>query len=681
MIFDVVDENGKVIPIRSLWEVEDKLLVVVRSARSRWCQSMMVQIKEANLKPKVIIFSKDAVSWKKQTSYKGEVYSLISDCFKILDQCEGGLFIMSPGDICRCCFVPAYPGHQPDFGQYQEGKTPPSRAVSVLRFALVAIGFSITESSFVATVAVAPTVFPAGVGTQSSGALFLSFAVATIFSPKIVQKLTPRPALIFGLLTFVFYIACTLFCFLGSSSLNYSLLITSSILAGIGGAALWTAEGLYMSRSAEAYSLNQKGSCEFTTRTFQGTNGEVETNPTDFLSGVFNTIFQISMPGGYLLAYVSNHLYGAPIMYGVLFLFALFGTVLAGCVNCPRKRQARSVTTTLSFRERGRGQTRVTRTNSAAGDRSPKRLHHKKSFQNTKGTTSWIPSFITNPLRTLLSAISGSAMVKVFFSDIRIALLVPYNMSMGTMACLLNTYINARVVGPLYSSVSYIECYVALLGVTAALLAPVFSFIASSYSRFAVVSIGCFAWSLEIITLMLLLGCSSNTVRSVIPVVYVLHGIGFSVWQGTATAIHADLHSATGKDSQGSSFLEASFAHMKLWSAIASGIGFLVIPSISVSVLLPSVLLLVVIGLAACASCLLRSRAPHFIDSDDEDVDLYMKKASSLNAVPNNFTITDGTSSPSVFAPCAYLLPIADEVDTDDSENSPLLEIRVSERE
>ena len=676
MIFEIADENGKGIPIQNLWSQKDTLLVVVRSARGRWCQSMLKQIEEANLQLKIIITSRDAVTWKRSSRYKGEVYTLIDDCFEVLDQSQGGLFVMSPGNECRYSFVPAYPGQQPDFSQYKEGKTPRSGTVSVLRFAIVAIGFSIVESSFVATVAIAPAVFPSGVGTQSSGALFFSFAIATIFSPKVVQKLTPRPALIFGLSTFVLYVACTLFCYISSSSLDYPLLITSSILSGIGGAALWTAEGLYLSRSAQAYSINLKGSCSYITRAFQGVSGKTHQNPTDLLSGVFNTIFQISMPGGYVLAYVTNHLYGAPIMYGVLLLFALFGTVLAGCVQCPKKRVTGSVTSALSFSMRKGGE-RVKRTTSAAGDRSPKRKYlHKASFKKRNGLIGHFPDFVINFTDSLHSAVWESAIVQVLLSDDRIALLIPYNMSMGAMASLLNTYINARVVAPLYSSVSVIESYVALLGVTAALLAPIISYIGAYYSRFIVVCIGCLCWSLELITLMLICESTKDTVRMLIPFVYVLHGVGFSVWQGTATAIHADLHSAqTGK---GSSFLEASFAHMKLWSAIASGVGFFVIPVVSVSVLLPSVLILVIIGLAACAFCLLQNRVPTQLDSDDEEVFSFIKKASSLNAFPIMEETIPSVTAPSVFTSYSYLLPIVDE-DTDDSDGLPLLNVRVSE--
>lgn len=83
-------------------------------------------------------------------------------------------------------------------------------------------------------------------GVAALGVLYMSFAIASLFSTWIIDKLGgARRALLYAMFTFFIFLLANLYPVLG-------LLIPVSILLGIGASVLWTAHGAYLSAHGDS---------------------------------------------------------------------------------------------------------------------------------------------------------------------------------------------------------------------------------------------------------------------------------------------------------------------------------------------------------------------------------------------------------------------------------------------
>eukprot|EP01059_Diplonema_ambulator_P008820 TRINITY_DN1857_c0_g1_i1.p1 TRINITY_DN1857_c0_g1~~TRINITY_DN1857_c0_g1_i1.p1 ORF type:complete len:660 (+),score=98.54 TRINITY_DN1857_c0_g1_i1:2439-4418(+) len=602
--------------VTSLWKTRKVLVVLVRKLHCRFCAEQFGNLKAsipslADSGIKVIILTadseEDVAVWKKQMRCPCDVYQLAADAqviFNVMSHSQddmeeghshGGVFVMGPGNVCSYGFQSLYPGHHPDFKTIPQCIVQDARqkVMTVVSFTLVAAGFSVVEACFVATLVIAPAILGMQLGSLSSGLIYLSFSVSTLMAPRVVTLLTPRVALITGLATFTACIASSALCYVNKAEgISEWLLLASSVVAGSGGAILWTAEGVYVSRSASQYTnvSSHYKTAEMITHNIQqmvkGSNAPMVTyeeeeikeqsRALDIHAGMFNGIFQLTLPCIFLTSSFLVSTYSVGVMYLILMLLAAVAMCLAGSAKCPR-RLKKSLMPALTA---GMG---------SGGISTP-----TPSSPASRRTDQWLPDTL-----------------HVVMLDKRVQYLIPCNLAMGMMVAVMADYINATVVKPHYGAQD-IGYFVALQGGSAAVFSPFLVYIASTYGRPVVMTIGALAWSVE--CFMFVVAPSNYVTMPVIVVAYLLHGLGYSVWQGTATAVHAALFMHEPK------WLDSAFANMKLWSGMGSAIGYFLFPLIPDRVSLFVALVFVLAGLVFYRQSLTLSA----LEEEEEDEDFFI---------------------------------------------------------
>jgi len=118
-------------------------------------------------------------------------------------------------------------------------------------------------------------------GAFAIGILYLVFCLANLtLSSYIIRLLGVRLILILSSLTFVLFIAANI-------KYNTPTLYLSAFLVGLGGALLWTCQGVYV-----AVSINK----------YERVNNLVPSSTQGFLNGIFFGIFQLNLTIGNLIA-------------------------------------------------------------------------------------------------------------------------------------------------------------------------------------------------------------------------------------------------------------------------------------------------------------------------------------------------------------------------------------------
>eukprot|EP01062_Namystynia_karyoxenos_P047026 TRINITY_DN35368_c1_g1_i1.p1 TRINITY_DN35368_c1_g1~~TRINITY_DN35368_c1_g1_i1.p1 ORF type:complete len:906 (+),score=228.44 TRINITY_DN35368_c1_g1_i1:101-2719(+) len=576
----------------------------------------------------------------------------------------GGVFVLGPGARCDYAFHSEYPGHHPSPARLVKVCRLAARrtcrapgAVAVPRhapedahrvawgFEVLAVAFCAIEACFVAALSMVPARFGAGVGSAAAGTLYLLFAAATLAAPATVRLLGARLTLVAGLATFgLFIAACAGVTLAGLPPAP--VLLPTAALAGAGGAVLWTAEGVYLARAATTYSraLDQEGERVETLRRLRGEatpdGGKVaaRARAVDLFAGIFNVVFQVSMPAGQLLSGLLLSHYGSTVQYAALLVTSFVALAAVARVPEPRRssqpisavRSGKGIVANIGTR-RGSGVAQVVLTPVSQAQRrdslARSRLGSRAEWDvapaasdgaSAAGTaatgTSLTPqqqrAFTTddldnspqNPGAAARAArcVRLPATLRLVVTDRRMALLAPTNLAQGVMSSLLTYYVGARVVAPPpprgYGTAA-IGPLMAVQGVAAALLAPVFAAAAHRCGRGAVLALGAACWAAECLVLLWLLyaappgGAPARPEYWVLLCTFVLHGAGFSVWQGTGTAAHvAFFHSSRAA-------LEAAFANIKLWSGLGTAAGFFCFPSVSDAVMLYTGLAAVALGI------------------------------------------------------------------------------------
>jgi len=98
------------------------------------------------------------------------------------------------------------------------------------------------------------TYLDADLGTWQSGCLYISYTLSAVFGATlIVKRLGPRNGIFTGLVIYCVYVACFLIASLVPDTAKWPVAITGALIGGVGGGFLWTAQGAYFGKTAEAY--------------------------------------------------------------------------------------------------------------------------------------------------------------------------------------------------------------------------------------------------------------------------------------------------------------------------------------------------------------------------------------------------------------------------------------------
>ena len=127
-------------------------------------------------------------------------------------------------------------------------------------FIMMAICFSANHGAVTACLGISSSrlgdlsKFGADLGTWQSGTLYVTYTLSAVFGAAyIVQKLGSRDGLFAGVAIYCVYVSCFLVTSLVSDEAKWPVAIAGAAIGGIGGGFLWTAQGAYFGRTAEAY--------------------------------------------------------------------------------------------------------------------------------------------------------------------------------------------------------------------------------------------------------------------------------------------------------------------------------------------------------------------------------------------------------------------------------------------
>jgi MFS family permease len=122
----------------------------------------------------------------------------------------------------------------------------------------------------------------ANVGSWSIGTIYLAMTSMTLVSPVIVARLGPKWSEVLGGVCFVIYMAVNI------KDIPW-LLISASVVLGVGASVLWTAQGVYLSACARLHASE---------------HGQEESSFMGSFNGIFFGVFQLNALTGNLLGAV-----------------------------------------------------------------------------------------------------------------------------------------------------------------------------------------------------------------------------------------------------------------------------------------------------------------------------------------------------------------------------------------
>jgi len=129
-------------------------------------------------------------------------------------------------------------------------------------FILMAVCFSANHGAVTACLGLSSsrlgdlTFLDADLGTWQSGCLYVSYTLSAVFGATlIVKRLGARDGIFTGLVIYCVYVACFLVASLVPDTAKWPVAITGALIGGVGGGFLWTAQGAYFGKTAEAYAI------------------------------------------------------------------------------------------------------------------------------------------------------------------------------------------------------------------------------------------------------------------------------------------------------------------------------------------------------------------------------------------------------------------------------------------
>lgn len=172
-----------------------------------------------------------------------------------------------------------------------------------------------------------------GLGHASLAAVYLAFAIGSVFSAQLVARLGPPRCLLLGAIPYAALVGTFL------TSPSYALNVPMFALCGLGASIMWNAQAVYLMRNAAAQAA---------------LTGEHTEDVVSRFNGIFYGSFQTT--GGTGLLVGAGILYGIPdarhaakVLFATLTALATLGVLLACFLRPVPKRKAPVYTPSHSF--------------------------------------------------------------------------------------------------------------------------------------------------------------------------------------------------------------------------------------------------------------------------------------------------------------------------------------------
>lgn len=143
-------------------------------------------------------------------------------------------------------------------------------------------------------------------GNVNLATIYVTFAIASVFAPQLVNRLGPKTALVLGSLPYTGMVLSFL-------SPSYHLMVPLSFLTGLGAPLLWTAEGVLVSRMSLQHAAEKGLSRDAT---------------TSYFNSIFFSSFQLNGVVGTALAGLILSLDSSDAAKDILFV------ILGVCAAC-----------------------------------------------------------------------------------------------------------------------------------------------------------------------------------------------------------------------------------------------------------------------------------------------------------------------------------------------------------
>jgi hypothetical protein len=122
----------------------------------------------------------------------------------------------------------------------------------MLNFGAMALWFSINHGTVTALIAVTSSKLSENLYAWQTAVLYINYTLTALtFASFLVQKLGPKWGVFSGVALYCFYVAS----FLAADEVPeyaWEFSITGSVIGGFGAGYLWSAQGVFFARSAEA---------------------------------------------------------------------------------------------------------------------------------------------------------------------------------------------------------------------------------------------------------------------------------------------------------------------------------------------------------------------------------------------------------------------------------------------
>lgn len=372
----------------------------------------------------------------------------------------------------------------------------------------MSICFGVGQGCLTAVLVLSPMYIDFRLFSFAAGTLYLTFGLGAVVSPLIVLKLGLLHSLVGGLLSYAVFVAA----FLVPSLLS---LLPAAVLAGGFGAALWTAQGVYLTRNAVLYAHD----C--------GPDADRHM-ALSCLASAFTAINAVILA----LAKAASSVVTSTVSVSPSYLYAIY--LLLAVLAAGAMTQVLPLDT------------------------------ENDAFRRFQCSNKGLRGFASSVWVALYTTFMANT------NDLRMVLMIPTNMAFGTMAAYFPLVVTELVrsglgevdVGWLY----------AVSGIAGAILAVAYGVLAEvigdRHGRAVVMVIG--ALSFGAICAFVLFSRDSNSFTlTEMVILFILYGSGNAVWQGTCMALFSEYWS---------SVPEVAFANLKFHSGLSSAIAFYILP-------------------------------------------------------------------------------------------------------
>jgi len=384
-------------------------------------------------------------------------------------------------------------------------------------FIFMAMLFSANHGCTVACLGLATSRFGVSIGAWQSGILFLTYTFSAILGATyVVKSMGGRDALILGMTLYCAYVGCFMVATL-NVSIETPAAIIGAFIGGVGGGFLWTAQGAYFTKTAEVHAMQKP-------RQHLG-------DSTSLFAGIFAFIY---LAEEVILRSLSTALLSYGIQWG-----AVFGTytsvAIVSTLGMFWIRNYNDNNDAITIREEGVG------------------VGQDQTEQD---------SFISPIDRYSVILHKATATLRLLRQDAKMKYMIGLNAVFGFASAFLTSYVNGEVVRVALQDEEskYVGILTALVSAVAAICSLLFGVLSQRVGKGPVLVLGAIAFFSEAFLFIMVPNISKQWGWELLVVVYVLHGIGRSTFEGALRAIFGDYFAYEKEGAFGNIILQNGFA-------------------------------------------------------------------------------------------------------------------------